>query len=280
MIKAKKGLGQNFLVDVSLSRRIVDGVSAEQRDIIFEIGPGKGALTKLLLETCGRLTAVEIDSRLVEKLQGEIHNRNFKLIDADALKLDWQAEIQRSIIEWHELYPNLHEEPRVRVVANLPYYISTPMVERLIQRGGQIFDMTLMLQEAVVDRIVSDPGGKDYGYLSVLVQYHTVATKLFRVPPQAFQPVPKVWSAILRLKSRPEPAVSIKDEAKFFAFVRATFAQRRKTILNNLKAAASTLQLNAALATALEKANIDGKRRAETLSLEEFAHLYHCVFPE
>ncbi len=279
MIKAKKSLGQNFLVDVSVSRRIVEAVSPNQADIIFEIGPGKGALTKLLLESSGYLIATEIDPRLVENLQQEIKNRNFYLIAADALNLNWQEEIQNASVEWQKLHPGLNE-PRVRVVANLPYYIGTTMVERLIKVGKPFFDMTLMLQEEVVDRMVSEPGSKDYGYLSVMVQYHSVASKLFRVPPLAFQPMPKVWSAILRLTSRAEPAVSVKDAAKFFALVRAAFAQRRKTIMNNLKAATASLQLNEGIAKALEQADIDAKRRAETLSLEEFARLHQALFPE
>jgi 16S rRNA (adenine1518-N6/adenine1519-N6)-dimethyltransferase len=279
LIKAKKSLGQNFLVDDSVSRRIVEAVSPNQVDIIFEIGPGKGALTKLLLESSGYLIATEIDPRLVENLQQEIKNRNFYLIAADALNLNWQEEIQNAIVEWQKLHPDLNK-PRVRVVANLPYYIGTTMVERLIKVGKPFFDMTLMLQEEVVDRMVSEPGSKDYGYLSVLVQYHSVASKLFRVPPLAFQPMPKVWSAILRLTSRAEPAVAVKDAAKFFALVRAAFAQRRKTILNNLKAATASLQLNEGIAKALEQADIDAQRRAETLSLEEFARLHQALFPE
>jgi 16S rRNA (adenine1518-N6/adenine1519-N6)-dimethyltransferase len=278
-MKAKKSLGQNFLVDATISRRIVDAVSPKQRDLILEIGPGTGALTKLLLENAGYLTAIEIDTRLVENLNHEIKNQKFNLLAEDALNLNWQEEIQKAMAAWQRLYPHLND-PRVRVVANLPYYISTPIVERLINLGRQIFDMTLMLQEEVVDRIVSEPGKKEYGYLSVLVQYHTVATKLFRVPPTAFQPVPRVWSAILRLHSRTEPVVLVKDESQFFAFVRAAFAQRRKTILNNLKAAAGALSFTKEIPTALAISNIDARRRAETLSIEDFGRLHRALFSE
>jgi 16S rRNA (adenine1518-N6/adenine1519-N6)-dimethyltransferase len=278
-MKAKKSLGQNFLVDATISRRIVEAVSPNQRDLILEIGPGTGALTKQLLEKAGYLTAIEIDTRLVENLRYEIKNQKFNLLAEDALNLNWQEEIQKAMAAWQCLYPNLNE-PRVRVVANLPYYISTPIVERLIKLGGQIFDMTLMLQEEVVDRIVSEPGNKEYGYLSVLVQYHTVATKLFRVAPTAFQPVPRVWSAILRLNSRTEPVVLVKDELQFFALVRAAFAQRRKTILNNLKAAARALSFTEEITTALATSNIDASRRAETLSLEDFGRLHRALFSE
>ncbi len=279
MIKAKKSLGQHFLIDDRFSRRIVEAVSPTERDILIEIGPGNGAITRLLLGSCGYLTAIEIDPRFVEQLRRDIPSANFNLIVADVLNVNWQAAIQYSINEWRKLYPGINEAPRVRLVANLPYYISTPIIERLIKLGKQIFDMTLMLQEEVVDRIVSAPGGKAYGYLSVVVQYHAEATKLFRVPPTAFQPVPKVWSAILRLNNRPTPAVAVRDEAKFFALVSAAFAQRRKTILNNLKAA-SSLQFASAIDQALMQAHIDAKRRAETLSLEEFAGLYGGLFSD
>ena len=280
MIKAKKSLGQNFLVDDSVSREIVETVAPSPSDIIIEIGPGKGAITKRLLARCGYLTAIEIDALLIKKLGQEITNPKFNLIAADALKLNWQTEIQDSLVRWRKVNPHINQEPRVRVVANLPYYISTPIVERLMKLDNQISDMTLMLQEEVVNRIVSVPNTRDYGYLSVLVQYYRNARKLFRVPPTAFQPVPRVWSAILQLTNRSEPRVMVSDETRFFALVRSAFAQRRKTLMNNLKAASETLQFKEEIYSAIAKSRIDANRRAETLSLEEFAELYHALFSE
>jgi 16S rRNA (adenine1518-N6/adenine1519-N6)-dimethyltransferase len=278
LIKAKKSLGQNFLDDERIIDRIVESVSPKNTDIIFEIGPGTGALTHLLVERCGMLVAVELDSRLTGKLRREIRGANFTLIEADALTLDWDALLDSSIKRWREIHSDLDNEPRLRVVANLPYYISTPMIERLLKIGNRIFDMTLMLQEEVVDRIVSQPGGKEYGYFSVLVQYYSEASKLFTVPPESFSPVPKVSSAIVKLTNHQKPIIQIADETRFFALVRAAFAQRRKTILNNLKAAISIAHFDESPEIALQKCDIDGRRRAETFSIKDFETLYQSLF--
>ena len=278
MIKAKKSLGQNFLVDTRVARRIVEAVSPLPTDVIIEIGPGTGALTRMLIERSGYVVAIEIDGRLVDELRGSVTAENFAIMEADALEVDW-SEIAVSAVE--RLLGHADREdakPRVRIVANLPYYISTPIIERLLRAHRTIFDMTLMLQSEVADRITSEPGRKEYGYLSVLVQYHCAATKLFEVPPSAFKPAPKVWSAIVRLLVREWPAADVEDEAKFFALVRAAFAQRRKTIANNLKASAGALPFARSSEAALEQARIEGRRRAETLSIEEFASLYRALF--
>jgi 16S rRNA (adenine1518-N6/adenine1519-N6)-dimethyltransferase len=277
-IKAKKSLGQNFLVDGTVTRRIVESISANQSDIIFEIGPGKGALTERLLASSGLVVAIELDGRLIERLRNQFQNPKFALIEADALAIDWDALLTSSIAQWKDLYPQTEKHPRVRVVANLPYYISTPIVEKLLRLRGQLSDLTLMLQEEVVDRITSKPGSKEYGYLSLLVQYYALAEKLFTVAPSAFSPMPKVYSAVVRLVIRESPAVAVGDEERFFALLRAAFAQRRKTILNNLKAASSILKNVLPLDEALVTAKIDSKRRAETISLEEFARLYQALF--
>ena len=268
LIKAKKSLGQNFLTDHRIARQIIDSVSPRAEDVIIEIGPGTGALTAMLARRSGHLVAIEIDASLVEELRRTVSARNLSIVNADVLKLDWQRTIDdaRSSIVDVAL-------TRVRVVANLPYYISTAIIERLLSPGRGLFDMTLMLQREVADRIVSEPGNKAYGYLSVMVQYYSLASKLFDVPPSAFTPSPKVWSAVIRLVVRERPAVEVADEAKFFALVRAAFAQRRKTIRNNLKAAATALEFRGPVESALEAASIDPRRRAETLSLVEFAEL-------
>lgn len=269
LIKAKKSLGQNFLTDKDVSRRIVESVSPQKGDLVIEIGPGTGAITRLLTRSAARVVAVEIDTRLVEELRGSISASDLEIVEADALELDWgkflterrQAGIERL---------------RVRVVANLPYYISTPILQKLINRHDLIFDMTLMLQAEVVERITAAPGGRDYGYLSVLAQYYSEARKLFDVPPSAFRPAPKVQSSVVRLVMRKRPPVEVSSEEDFFALVRAAFAQRRKTILNNLKAAMTTLSFACSPETGLERAAIDPKRRAETLTLDEFALLFAC----
>jgi 16S rRNA (adenine1518-N6/adenine1519-N6)-dimethyltransferase len=278
LIRAKKSLGQNFLTDTRVSRQIVDSVSPRPTDIIIEIGPGTGALTGLLAHHAGRVVAVELDRRLGGELSGKLkHFENVSVIWDDALTLDWDDLVCGAKSDFKPDQGSA-EPPRVRVVANLPYYISTAIIERLLAERSRIFDMTLMLQKEVVERITTGPGSRDYGYLSVLVQYHCAASKLFDVPPFAFKPAPKVDSAVVRLTFRERPAVVVNDEARFFAVVRACFAQRRKTILNNLKAAASQMTFTSPTEDALRAASVEPKRRAETLSLAEFGALADALY--
>jgi 16S rRNA (adenine1518-N6/adenine1519-N6)-dimethyltransferase len=251
-------------------------------DAVIEIGPGLGALTRLLTEFAGHVVAIEIDPRLIAELRASILAENLSLVERDALGVNWVDLAKAALSFLPSPHRGREDHRRVRVVANLPYYISTAIIERMLavrQRspltgGPLLHDLTLMLQKEVADRIISEPGGKDYGYLSLLVQYYAEAVKLFEVPPTAFKPAPKVHSAVVRLMIRPRPPVDVADEAKFFSLVRASFAQRRKTILNNLKASSPALGLNQVEA-ALARAGIDARRRAETLSLAEFASL--CV---
>jgi 16S rRNA (adenine1518-N6/adenine1519-N6)-dimethyltransferase len=280
LIKAKKSLGQNFLTDRSVARRIIDAVSPLPKDIIVEIGPGSGALTHMLVKLSGYVVALEIDQRLADELRAGLMAESLWIVNADALSADWDALIAEATTRFCAIGGGESASIRVRVVANLPYYISTPIIERLLARGRRLFDMTLMLQKEVADRITTGPGSKDYGYLSVLVQYYCEATKLFEVSPSAFTPAPKVKSAVIRLTIREQPPVEVADEKKFFALVRAAFAQRRKTILNNLKAAAGVLEFTASVESALEAASVSPQRRAETLSLAEFAALCDSLYRE
>lgn len=278
MIRAKKSLGQNFLIDTVVSQRIVDAVSPDPTDIIIEIGPGTGALTGLLASRSGWVEAVELDRRLAEQLERKLAGfGNLSIVWEDALTVDWGELVNRAKNRLLAGSPDA-DEPRVRVVANLPYYISTALIEKLLAHRDLIFDMTLMLQKEVVARITSGPGSRDYGYLSVLVQNYCTATNLFTVPPSAFKPAPKVESAVVRLKVREWPAMITDNEARLFAVVRACFAQRRKTILNNLKAAASVMNFSTPMEEALQAAGIEPGRRAETLSLSEFAALARALY--
>jgi 16S rRNA (adenine1518-N6/adenine1519-N6)-dimethyltransferase len=279
LIKAKKSLGQNFLTDHQVARRIVDSVGPLATDIIVEIGSGTGALTRMLVERSAYVVAMEIDARLVRDLHRSLMADNLSIVTADALTVDWAEVITDARSKLHSLSPSDNERSRVRIVANLPYYISTPIIERLLSVDARLFDMTLMLQKEVADRITTGPGSKEYGYLSVMVQYHCVATKLFEVPSWAFTPAPKVQSAVIKLAVRDRPAVEVVDEARFFALVRAAFAQRRKTILNNLKAA-KPLAFSQPLEMALEAAFVEPRRRAETLSLADFAALFEALYRE
>jgi 16S rRNA (adenine1518-N6/adenine1519-N6)-dimethyltransferase len=282
LIRAKKSLGQNFLTDERIARRIVDAVSPLPTDIVIEIGPGTGALTRLLVERSGWVEAIEIDSHLATELRCSLKADNLSIVTADALSLDWGVLISgaQSKLKSIRLHLNDRKPMRVRIVANLPYYISTPIIEKLLSLDGRLSDMTLMLQKEVANRITSGPGGRQYGSLSVMVQYYCIASKLFEVSSSAFTPPPKVKSAVIKLTVRAHPPVEVADEQLFFRLVRATFAQRRKTILNNLKASEKALQLTPHLEAALEAASVASQRRAETLSLAEFAALYRALAPE
>ena len=280
MIRAKKSLGQNFLSDARVAQRIIDAVSPSHADLIIEIGAGTGSLTRMLVDRSGFVVAVEVDSRLTELLRREIRAANLSVVRADALILNWNELIDEARSKSVALSRHDSDLNRVRVVANLPYYISTPIIERLFSVAGRVFDMTLMLQKEVADRITSGPGGRDYGYLSVLVQYHSIATKLFEVPPSAFTPAPKVQSAVIRLRMLAQPPVEVANERKFFKFVQICFAQRRKTILNNLKAAAGSGEFTRDVESALGAASVAPGRRAETLSLVEFGRLFDVLYQE
>lgn len=278
MIRARKSLGQNFLTDGRIAAQIIDSVSVSTNDVIIEIGPGKGALTAMLSKRGGQVVAVEIDARLAEELRRSLKAENLTIVTADALSLNWAELIESSKAKVDATLRGEEARLRVRIVANLPYYISTPIIEKLLSCAGLLFDMTLMLQKEVADRIAAEPGGKEYGYLSVMVQYYCVATKLFEVPPAAFTPEPKVDSAVIRLRVREQPAVNVADERRFFSLVRACFSQRRKTILNNLKVAAASQSFTRDVQLALEAASVASQRRAETLSLIEFAALAEVLY--
>ncbi len=258
---AKKSLGQNFLVGSHYPNRIVTSVAPQPNETILEIGPGHGALTELLLATNANVIAIELDRVLIPELNAQFAAySNFRLVAADALGVNFCELIQPAT--------------SARVVANLPYYISTAILQRLLEQRACLREMTLMLQREVVERIVAKPGGKEYGYLAALVQFFCEAKKLFDVPPGAFRPVPKVTSSVVRLRVREQPVAVVTDEAFFLALLSALFAQRRKTLWNNLRAAKGKFKLDdLQLRSALDAANIDAQRRAETLTLEESARL-------
>ncbi len=264
-MRAKKSLGQNFLVGSHYPNRIVAAVAPQPNETIIEIGPGHGALTELLVATEANIVAIELDSDLLPELAaGFAAAANFRLVAADALEVHFCELLQPGTT--------------ARVVANLPYYISTPVLQRLIEQRACIREMTLMLQREVVERILAKPGGKEYGYFSAFVQFYCEAQKLFDVPPGAFRPIPKVHSSIVRLRMRATPAAKVSDEAFFIELLKALFAQRRKTIWNNLRAAKGRFNWqDEQLRSALGAANIDSQRRAETLSLEETASLADCL---
>jgi 16S rRNA (adenine1518-N6/adenine1519-N6)-dimethyltransferase len=267
--RAKKRLGQNFLVDETYARRIVGALAPRAGETVLEIGPGGGALTGLLLESGARVVAVELDRELVPVLLQRFGGREeFKLVEADALEVDFCAAVEPAT--------------SARVVANLPYNISTAILQRLIEQRACVPEMVLMLQREVVERITAPPGSAERGYLTVLVEAFCDAEALFDVPPGAFRPVPKVWSTVARLRVR-GGVVDGFDERLFLRLAGAGFAQKRKTILNNLRSAPEDLRAlveRAGGASALlEAAGVDPQRRAEALTLAEWKSLTQTLRP-
>ena len=259
-----KRLGQHFLRDQRTIHRIIDALNPKADETIIEIGPGTGALTSVLVERAGRLIAVEFDNKLAPVLQERFGGfGNFKLVMADALTVDFCDEILPA--------------QSARLVANLPYNISTAILQRLIAQRACIDEMVLMLQREVVERILAPAGTSDRGFISVLVEAYCEAEKLFDVAPGAFRPPPKVWSSVMRLKFRTRINAENTDEGLLWEVVSAGFAQKRKTILNNLRQASGRLQevlkRNGGASIVLCKAGIDLKRRAETLTVEEWQRI-------
>jgi 16S rRNA (adenine1518-N6/adenine1519-N6)-dimethyltransferase len=265
--RAKKRLGQNFLVDETYARRIVGALGLRAGETVVEIGPGRGALTALLLESGARVVAVELDRELVPLLRERFSGLdNFKLVEADALEVEFCAAIEPA--------------PAARVVANLPYNISTAILQRLIEQRRCVTEMVLMLQREVVERITAPPGSAERGYLTVLVEAFCHSEALFDVPPGAFRPVPKVWSTVARLRAH-DSTFEVFNDSLFPRLVSAGFAQKRKTILNNLRSAPDEVRdlVDAAggAASLLADAGIDPRRRAEALTLAEWAGLCEAL---
>ncbi|WP_028543458.1 16S rRNA (adenine(1518)-N(6)/adenine(1519)-N(6))-dimethyltransferase RsmA [Paenibacillus taiwanensis] len=264
----KKSLGQNFLIDMNVMRRIVQSADLDEHTGALEIGPGIGALTEQLAKQASKVAAVEIDQRLIPILADvmEPYN-NVSVVHGDVLKVDLQALFQEQFAEMD----------KVSVVANLPYYVTTPIMMKLLEERLPLKNIVVMIQKEVAERMAASPGGKEFGSLSVAVQYYSEPEIVCTVPPTVFIPQPNVESAVIRLKVRDKPPVEVNDESRFFEVVQASFTQRRKTIWNNLKARYSGDIGIDQLQTALETAEIDPSRRGETLSLEEFARLSEAI---
>ena len=263
-----KRLGQHFLRDQRTIQRIIDALAPTANETIIEIGPGTGALTSELVKRAGRVIAVEFDNKLAPLLSERFADSpNFKLVMADALTTDFCAEILPS--------------RSARLVANLPYNISTAILQKLISQRECLEEMVLMLQREVVERLLAPAGTTDRGFISVLVEAYCEAEKLFDVAPGAFRPPPKVWSSVMRLKFRPQVNAESTDETLLWEVVSAGFAQKRKTILNNLRHTSGRLQevikRNGGASIVLCKANVDLQRRAETLTLEEWGKILQAI---
>ncbi len=249
--RAKKRFGQHFLRDARVVERIVRAFAPQPGDVVAEIGPGEGVLTRALLGRVARLHAIELDRDLVAHLQRAFPAEALTLHNADALRFDFRSLVTGG--------------GKLRLIGNLPYNISTPLLFHLLDQVEVVHDMLFMLQKEVVDRMAAAPGGRDYGRLSVMVQWRLAVEKLFDVGPAAFSPPPQVESAVVRLTPHAPPPIAVTDAQRFGHIVQAAFAQRRKTLRNNLKGMLD--------ADALAQIGIDPNRRAETLTLEEFARL-------
>ena len=253
-IKMSKKLGQNFLIKRGIVDEIVKAADLQEGEPVLEIGPGIGTLTQGLAQSGANVTAIQLDTRLLEVLDTTLAQySNVTIVHGDVLKLD---------------VPSIMNNEPFKVVANLPYYITTPIIMSLLESRLPIERLVVMVQKEVALRMVAKPGTKDYGALSVAVQYYTMPDIVLDVPPKSFLPAPAVTSSVIRCVLRDKPPVDVVDEKLFFRVVKAGFAQRRKTFVNSMK---TTGLSKDRIEELLAKANIDGQRRGETFTLQEFA---------
>mgnify|MGYP000772701562 FL=1 len=259
----QKKFGQNFLIDTTVLDRIISSAEITKEDCVLEIGPGIGTMTQYLAERAGSVVAVEIDKALIPILEETLQDYdNVTVINDDILKVD----INRLVEEKNGGRP-------IKVVANLPYYITTPIIMGLFESRVPLKSITIMVQKEVADRMQVGPGTKDYGALSLAVQYYAKPEIVANVPPNCFIPRPNVGSAVLRLPRYEEPPVQVKDEKKMFALIRASFNQRRKTLVNGLGNAGLPGITKESAAAALAQMGLSPTVRGEALTLEQFARL-------
>ena len=255
-LRADKKLGQNFLIDENVVRQIVEAAELSEADTVLEVGPGIGTLTQGLAESKAKVVTVELDTRLLPVLATTLNGYdNVRVVHGDILKVNIMEEVGA---------------PSFKVCANLPYYITTPIIFALLEKRLPMERLVAMVQKEVAERMAAQPGGKEYGALSVAIQYYTEPKIAFIVPPTSFIPAPAVDSAVMVCKRREKPPVEVCDEGLFFRVVKAAFSLRRKMLSNSLKNMGIKSEQ---VAKWLELAGVDGKRRAETLSLEDFAKL-------
>ncbi len=259
----QKKFGQNFLIDSNILEGIVESAGITKDDFVLEIGPGIGTMTQYLCEAAGQVVAVEIDKALIPILDHTLSEYdNVEVINQDVLKVDIKS-----------LAEERNQGKPIKVVANLPYYITTPIIMGLFESGVPIDSITIMVQKEVADRMQTGPGSKDYGALSLAVQYYATAEVQMIVSANCFMPRPNVDSAVIKLTRHQEPAVDVKDEKLMFRIIRASFNQRRKTLVNGLKNSAELSFSKEEILEAIEKLGKPETIRGEALTLEEFAAL-------
>lgn len=264
----QKKFGQNFLIDTHVLDKIISAAHITKEDMVLEIGPGIGTMTQYLAEAAGKVIAVEIDKNLIPILSDTLSEyQNVRIINEDVLKLDLR-----------KLADEENGGKAIKVVANLPYYITTPIIMGLFENHVPVESITVMVQKEVADRMQTGPGSKDYGALSLAVQYYAEPYIVANVPPNCFMPRPKVGSAVIRLTRHKEPPVEVKDEKLMFDIIRASFNQRRKTLANGLNNSDKITCSKEIITEAIEKLGKGASVRGEALSLQEFASLSNDIF--
>ena len=268
--KISKSLGQNFLTDKNIIDKIIESADIGEHDLVIEIGPGLGVLTREAAEEAGKVVAVEIDNNLIPILEENLADfNNIEIINQDILKVSLI-----NVLEQNDII-NGHKREGIKIIGNLPYYITTPIIMKILEDRVPADSITIMMQKEVADRIKAEPGSKTYGALSAAVQYYCTVEDVAKVPKEVFFPQPKVDSAVIRLDIRKERPVDLDNEDVFFACIKSGFGQRRKTLSNSLSGVCGLSK--EAVLEALTEAGIDPVRRAETLSLEDFANLANAV---
>lgn len=259
----QKKFGQNFLIDPRVLDKIIHASHITKEDCVLEIGPGIGSVTQALIENAGKVISVEIDSQLIPILEDQFgQNEHFKLIHKDVLKLDLEKLLEEEA-----------SGKKIKVVANLPYYITTPIIMTLLENKLPIESITVMVQKEVADRLASGPGSKQYGAITVSMNYYCTTSLVANVPQNCFMPRPNVDSAVIKLDLYEKPPIEIKDEKQFFRIIRAAFSQRRKTLLNTLVANGELGLSKEVIKELLDSKGIGSTTRGETLSLEQFGKL-------
>lgn len=259
-IRANKSLGQNFLINQDVIDKIVDSANISKEDLIIEIGPGLGTLTKELLERAGKVICIELDTKMVKILKDRFSlYKNFEIINEDVLKVDLNEIIQ-------------NEHKTCKIVANLPYYITTPIIMKLLEEKLDIESITVMIQKEVADRLIAKPGDRLSGAITYTVSYYAEAEKGLVVPKDSFIPEPEVTSEVIKLNIRKEPAIRVKNEQLLFKVIKQAFSQRRKTLVNAL-ASSSMFESKDEVIKLLNAIGIDEKVRGENLTLEQYGKI-------
>lgn len=266
-IKANKALGQNFLIDESVVKTIVESSEIGKDDLVIEIGPGLGTLTKYLLEKAGKVIGIELDSKMIKILEDRFQlYHNFELLHQDVLKMKLATLIAKEKLNFK----------KVKVVANLPYYITTPIIMKLLEEELNLESITVMIQKEVADRLVAIPGEKDTGAITYSIYYYSVAEGILEVPKESFIPEPEVTSKIIRLKIRKEPPVEVKNTKVMFRIIKNAFMQRRKTLLNALTNAKVFTNKEEGMKV-LNELHLEEKIRPENLTLQDFANIANHI---